>query len=530
MSERSLLSAYELQFDIGEEVLFRDVFISISGGDRIGLVGRNGSGKSTLLKVLAGRLSPIKGRIHPDRRDIFYLPQIDLTLFTSDTTIESYVGNFDSDWHAVRANFNRLFGPALPTGASEIRNLSGGELVKLHIAIMDSHIWNLYLLDEPTNHLDMRGLETLSAYLRMTKKPFVIVSHDPLFLDKIVNRIWELDNGVLSEFGGTYQEYAKQKDFERNSRERTIGALEKSLKKAKLARQTEETRQSRSEREGRKQSRDRSMSAYERGFFAERASKSAGRQSRKIDKIIQHRTEEVVSLKERRKRQVSVQLTSSAQKQGRALISIEDGTLFVGDNVLIEGLTLKIRGGDRIVLLGPNGSGKSALASSLIHENPRQQVILKGIVRRAEALNAMYIDQKYAVVDPGKSAYQNVQTSNPHLSYGEIRQQLARFLFFEEPDVGEKASLLSGGEVARLALAMATANRIELLILDEPTNNLDIETLENIAKALTDFSGAIFVISHNMYFLEQLNIETAYAIQNRIFSKVPYPVDQTKDL
>jgi len=500
-----------LIYEVSGKKLFEGINTSISIGDRIGFVGRNGTGKSTLLKLLAGLLKPSGGGIQSNSTS-YYLPQIDFSIFQSDRTVKEYVLQCGESWPLVRATLHRRFKINLPP-TQALKTVSGGEFMKLQLSVAQTKNPSLLLLDEPTNHLDVEGLEVLKSFLNSFSGAYVIVSHDPFFLDMVVDRIWEFDSGTLREYGGNYSYYEKQKEIERLARERDYEAAKKELKKVKRSLQTEQKRAARSRREGRKQAYDRSMSPIERGYFKNRASRTAGRQRAKFEEMTQKREEKVSALKEKRRRKVYVMLEHDLSEGRRFLVKIENGAIRIENRLLIEKIHLAIYYGDRLVIVGKNGSGKSTIVKTIAEEEGVANT--SGKMERADRLSVAYVDQKYNIINPDLTLYENITRFNPSLSHEYIRQQLGRFLFFEENDIHKKADVLSGGEAARLTLAMVTAKPIDLLILDEPTNNLDIETLDVIAEALVDFPGALIVISHNTYFLNRVGIEKSLIISDK---------------
>jgi len=181
--------------------------------------------------------------------------------------------------------------------------------------------------------------------------------------------------------------------------------------------------------------------------------------------------------------------------------------------VLVENAEITILYGDRIVITGRNGVGKTMFVKALLDESTDLKT--EGEAYLAQESNIVYLSQKYEIVDINLTLVENMQSVNKDLSYEQIRKLLGNFLFFNQEDINKKASVLSGGEVARLAFAMITAKPIDLLVLDEPTNNLDIDTVDSIVDALEDFLGAIIVISHNIEFLSKIGIEHAYVINDR---------------
>jgi ATPase subunit of ABC transporter with duplicated ATPase domains len=513
---RVLLSAKNLSFEIFEKKVFENINLSIKEGDRIGLVGKNGEGKSTLLKILGGLVKSSKGDIQFSSTS-FYLPQIDFSLFSENCFVNEFISRYGISWLLVKIALNKWFNIKVPPSKS-IKTLSGGEFIKLQLAIAQAKNPKLLLLDEPTNHLDIEGLEVLQRFLSSSSRTYVIVSHDPFFLDMVVDRIWEINEGKLYKYGGNYSFYKQQKELERLARERDYKAAQKELRKTKQSLERERKRAARSRREGRKQAHDRSMSAMEKGYFKNRASETAGRQEAKFDKIIKEKEEKLALLKEKKQRRAHIFFENSIDQSKRLIVKIENGSLSIDNDLLIDDINLKIYYGERLVLVGKNGSGKSTFAKVLSGENDR--IRMNGKFELPNNVNVAYMDQKYNIIKPSLSVYENLLHFNPYFSYVSARQQLGRFLFLEESDLNKKADTLSGGEAARLTLAMVTSKPIDLLILDEPTNNLDIETLDIIAEALIDFKGAMIIISHNIYFLNRIKIEKAYIISNKKIKKM----------
>jgi ATPase subunit of ABC transporter with duplicated ATPase domains len=520
---KTILTIHNLSLELPHETLFEKLNISIKRGDRIGLVGRNGSGKSTLLSILARQIEPSNGFLETHYPS-YYLPQIEPSFLESNESVESYVVRLGSSWPVVQKTLLQWFKTSAIQSTQWIKTLSGGEIVKLHISLAEAHHPELLLLDETTNHLDAAGLQVLKKFLASFSGAFIIVSHDPFFLDLVTDSIWELEGKNLTRYGGNYTFYSEQKRLAQEAKARDYKATQKELKKAKRSLQVEQKRAARSKKEGRKQAHDRSMSAMERGFFKNKASKTETRQRQKLEKIIQERTGRAAELKEKKRRVTRLMIKQDARGARRTLIHIENSTLKVGKRILATDVNLHIEYGDRIVLVGRNGSGKSLFAKTIVGQHG--DVELVGKIQKSENLKTAYVDQKYQIIDHHLNLIENIKMYNANLTDEETRRQLARFLFYREEDVRKKAAVLSGGEAARLTLAMVTAGQIDLLILDEPTNNLDIETLDAIADALEDFQGALIVISHNIHFLERIRIETALVIhQQKLERMLSLPTD-----
>jgi len=505
-----LLTTKDIGVELPQRTLFKGLSFSIARGDRIGLVGRNGEGKTTLLKVLTGDSELSTGTVQKIG-SVYYLPQLELSLFERQETVETFVKERGAPWREVEASLHKLFGTTRIVPDKELRMLSGGELAKLLIAISDTKRPDVLLLDEPTNHLDIEGLEVLKRYLLGFKGAFVVISHDPVFLDHAVKVIWEIENGVLTVHGGNYSFYAKQKRLADEVLERDLEAAKKNVKQARQAIEARETRAARATRAGKQSKAELSRDKYGEGYFGNRSEKSAGKLKIKQERVMAERERRVQELKKPKKKTAHLDLMVDNDTSRRMLLDIADAGLTVGDTELLSGINLHVVFGDRVVFTGANGSGKSSLAKALIKADGPG--VLTGVVKHSRALRAVYLDQKYTVVRPDLTLIENIEQAHPHIDTEQVYRQLGRFLF-RDADVKKRASVLSGGEAARLALAMVTAQPIDLLVLDEPTNNLDIETLDSIADALAGFPGALIVISHNIHFLARLGIEKAYMLSN----------------
>ncbi|MDE1945305.1 MAG: ABC-F family ATP-binding cassette domain-containing protein [Patescibacteria group bacterium] len=504
-----LLSTKNIGFELPHKTLFRALSVTIARGDHIGLIGRNGEGKTSLLKILAGAVPPSSGRVESFGK-VHYLPQLEFSLFERAETVEALLESRGVSWALVHASIERLFGTTGILPDKEVRALSGGELAKLLIATADTDSPDVLLLDEPTNHLDADGLEVLKRYLLAFRGAFVVVSHDPLFLDHVVSSLWELEGGILTRFGGNYSAYQEQKHLADEARERHLEAAKKDIRKARQAIEARETRAARAARAGRRSKAEPSRDKFAEGFFKGRSEKGAGRLKRQQDQMMEERQEKARQLQRPRRKTVQVGIAAGAERSKRMLVSVSDGSLVVAGRTLVDAINLRIEFGDRLVLMGKNGSGKSSLAKALV--GIPGAYVLTGSVKRSDTFEAVYMDQKYQTVRPELSILDNLLQANPSMNEQAARGQLGTFLFCVETSIHKTADTLSGGETARLALAQATSRPIDLLVLDEPTNNLDIETLDTITDALEDFPGAMMVISHNVHFLARLGIERAYIL------------------
>lgn len=526
MRMQTLLSATDIGFELPHKTLFKALSVSIARGDRIGLIGKNGEGKSTFLKILSGAIEPTSGRVDAHGK-AHYVAQLDFALFEKSDTVAEFLKRRALSWPLVQASLARIFSEIHIVQNKEVRALSGGELAKLLIAIADSDNPDVLLLDEPTNHLDAEGLEVLKNYLHAFRGAFVVVSHDPLFLEYVASTIWEIDQGNLIHFKGTYSAYQDQKKLADEARERALEAARKGVRKAHRAIEASQTRVSRASRAGKRSKAEPSRDKFAEGFFRGQSEKTAGKIKRQQDQMLEEREQRVSEFRKPKRKTTHIGLDEGAERSKRMLVSVSDGSVSIANRKLIEHIDLRIEFGDRIVITGKNGSGKSLFVKGLM--GIQNTLAIEGVVKRGEGIEAVYMDQKYHSIDPELSILDTMLQANPNLDEQAARTQLGTYLFGTEISVTTKAGMLSGGETARLVLAQITAKPIDLLVLDEPTNNLDIETLDIIADALKDFKGALLVISHNIHFLAQLEIQRAYLITGQRLKKMRFLPEESME-
>lgn len=514
---QTLLTARNLRAELPHKVLFKDISLSLQKGDKVGLVGQNGGGKTTLLKILAGTLTPASGSV-ATRSPLYYLPQLEFSLTESKKTVHELLLEKGAFWLPVKASLRKLFNMEYLTLERTLHTLSGGELSKLLIAMADTIRPEILLLDEPTNHLDIEGMETLKKYLEKFSGAYIVVSHDPVFLDRVAGSIWELENGKLSKYGGNYTAYASQKELMEDARERKAEALKKNARKIRHAKEAIQTRSGRATREDKKWKAGVSRDKFATGFFQNRSEKNAGKARERLLHAEEENRKSISELGRPRMRRSHPDLKIGSDRGRRSLVRLSLCSLSIGVEKLLEGIDLRVAFGDRIVLAGGNGTGKSSLVKAIAKTGT--SAVLSGEAWYGKDVRTVYIDQKYGIIDARLSVIENMRAANPELGEAKIRAELGRFLLSGESEIGKSAGELSGGETARLSLAMATAQPIDLLILDEPTNNLDRETVDTIADALADFPGAIIVISHNLRFLERLNTRAAYLLSGKKFRQM----------
>ncbi|MEK7202660.1 MAG: ABC-F family ATP-binding cassette domain-containing protein [Patescibacteria group bacterium] len=510
MTNNTFIQIQDISYKLptGRQLLI-GINLAVSPGDKIALVGKNGSGKTTLLKIIAGLLSPTNGSIVKNGQST-YLSQLGLDESDQELSIQSYITKYCEEWWDILIELGSKFGIKDLDPAKKVSKLSGGEVVKLNLTIATSKNPEILLLDEPTNHLDISSREILKDYLQHSTGSFLITSHDSFFIDPVCNQIWELDDGRIVPYGGNYSFYQAQKQIALEAKEKHYQAVKKEAKKVEASKQREEVRAARSLRIGRELKGDRSMSNFEKGFFKNKAGQTAASRGKNIRQRQQGLTTKSELLKSSVAKKANLRLETS-DAQNRRLFMVSGAKLKVGTATQLESVDIDIRRGDRIALIGSNGSGKTSLIRALTGDGDSCS-LTGGEIRRAEDLTFTYLNQMYEIVSPEKTLIENIFASNSQISYESAREALASFLFFEDSVVNQTASNLSGGEKARLAFAMISVSLTDLIFLDEPTNNLDIETVDTIIRGLSGYGGALVVVSHNIDFLAAIGITRSYII------------------
>ncbi|MEM8807910.1 MAG: ATP-binding cassette domain-containing protein [Cyanobacteria bacterium P01_G01_bin.38] len=515
--QKPYLIAENLSYTVESmRTLFQGISLSLAVNDRIALVGANGVGKSTLLKILGGQMQPTQGSV-TCHRSTYYLPQIStIRAAIQSESVFDFLNAQSNEWWEIEQRLETTFNTSLDLSLP-IQSLSGGELTQLFLAVGLSRSPDLLFLDEPTNHLDYLALENLRQVLCQFQGAFVIVSHKPSFLDQVAKTIWELTPAGLQVYGGNFSAYRAQKQLEAAARVRAHETARKEFKRTKATALSEQKRATQSHRNGRQKALKGNMPRIVAGNLQRKAEAVAGKLKVKRDKAIAAATQKVAETKVRTHKVTSIQLGENSQKH-RNLIDISHANLWVEDRLLLKDIELRIESCDRISIAGPNGSGKSCLAKAILRLGSAR--LQDGKIQRAE-MRTVYLDQSYELVDLTQTVLQNLQRANPALNYQVLRQQLGHFLFFND-DVHKIAAVLSGGELARLAIAMITIAEIDLLILDEPINNLDITTVDQMVKALNDYKSALWVISHDLDFLSRIHITRSFQLKQQTLQQTAY--------
>jgi ATP-binding cassette subfamily F protein uup len=481
-----LLNAAKLSHAFGARPLFEGVTFTLSEGDRVGLIGPNGAGKSTLLKILAGELAPDGGQL-AKRGQLRVALLAQTPTFAEGHTVRQAVrtglsgAHHEGGWEAD-ARVDELLaklqlnGP-VADGDTPVAQLSGGWAKRVALARELVAEPELLLLDEPTNHLDVESILWLERHLAAARFATVTVTHDRHFLQRVATRILELDRqnaGGLLDVRGDYATYVDRKAEAMASQELRAQVLRNTLR-----RETEWLRRGPPARSTKQQAR------------IQRAGELA---------------KDVAELGTRNvTRKVDLDFQASGRKPKR-LIEARSITKRYGDRTVFANVDLFLGPGSRVGLLGPNGCGKSTLLRTLIgDESPSQ-----GTVLRADSLQVASFEQDRGSLDPHRSVADTICPGGDFVEFRDARLHrfgyLERFLFRQEQMV-MSVGTLSGGEQARLLIARLMLRPANVLVLDEPTNDLDLATLGVLEEALTTFDGAVLLVSHDRYFLAQVATE-----------------------
>ncbi|SMD34675.1 ATPase components of ABC transporters with duplicated ATPase domains [Reichenbachiella faecimaris] len=510
-----------------KDLLFENVHLSVSNHNKIALIGHNGVGKSTLLKIVAKELLPSNGQLKIDVEP-YYVPQIfdqynHLTIakvlqiedklramqeiLIGHVTEENYalLGN---DWTIedrcqAALNYWELSDVDL---AQKMESLSGGQKTRVFLAGISIHAPKLALLDEPSNHLDLSGRQQLYSFIQSTSTALLVVSHDRKLLN-LLNTVCELSKQGLIVYGGNYDFYVKQKQIENNALNQDIHSKENALRKAKeREREALERKQRLDARGKKKQSKSgmpKVMMNKMKNDSENSSSKLKGIHTEKISIISQELQELRSELPDLDKMKFG--FDNSGLHRGKILFTAS-GVNFSYDvqQLWPESLNFQIKSGERIALKGLNGSGKTTLIKLILGSlKPKT-----GTINRVEN-QSVYIDQDYSLINNELKVYEQAEQFNiSALQEHEIKTRLNRFLFTKE-DWDKPCDILSGGERMRLMLCCLTISRQspDMVVLDEPTNNLDIQNIEILTSAINEYQGTLIVVSHDDSFLEQTNIE-----------------------
>ena len=495
------------EFEVGHKILDGLTF-QVDTGERVGLLGPNGCGKTTLLRILTGVLDYDEGDvvIAPGKR-MGLISQI--PVYPAGYTVEDVLATaflplrkMEQEMTALAEQMGERSNPALlarydqltaafesaggyetDTKTNKVCNglsipqamreqlfdkLSGGEKTRVNLARLILEDTDILLLDEPTNHLDLRATEWLEEYLEKFKGTVLTVSHDRYFLDKVVHRIVEIQNGKAEFYAGNYSFYAVEK--ERRYEERLRQYEKEQAKIEQLEKAAEQLR-------------TWAYSGMDKTFKRAKSMEKRIERMRTTDRPVKERKMEV--------------RFGEREFRGDEVLTLKGLSKSFGERTLFSGLSLEVEGGERIALLGDNGSGKTTLLKIILGEEDPDA----GKVRKGPTVKIGYLPQHVHFTHPERNLVDTL-IYEQDCTAQTARNRLAAFKFRGE-DVFKPVSALSGGEQSRLRLCMLMDEKINLLILDEPTNHLDIQSREWIEEAVEEYEGNLLFVSHDRYFIDR---------------------------
>lgn len=543
-----MIRVSDLRVEFGGRPILNGLSFTVPAGRVLGVIGPNGSGKSTLLRTLVGELPPERGGASIDRAAPGYLrqtPSTDATatasevfphLFAADAlepqlaTLGDLLAHAASEdeataaaarYDAVLDRIGRLAPPELVeqaraqlglrdvTPTAPLSRLSGGEVAKLALLDLVASGPELLLLDEPTNHLDLRGIEWLDHWLDAFEGPVLLVSHDRTLLDDHVDQLLVLaaEDGASELFTGSYSEWVEEDERRRRTRWEQYRRQRREERRMREAISAAESRSRRIEQ--------RTIHFH----YRKRAAKVARRVvTMKARLQREHSRGERI---DRPDHQIATPRADFAPSERSAsrLLTVEALSLAVVGRSLLRDASFELRRGERVVLVGENGSGKTTLLRALLGEHP----IAEGTIDLAASANIGWLPQDDQSLFPDDSTVSAVAylRAAATISEHEAFEQLHRFLFSHDT-ASTAVAKLSPGELRRLALARLTLGGANLLLLDEPTNHLDLPAREAFEQALTNFDGAVLLVTHDRYFIDRF-ASSVLQIEDQRLHLLAYP-------
>ena len=492
----SLVTLLDAHLAFGDRPLLDGAQLSVRPGERLGLIGRNGTGKSTLLQAIARRVQLDDGELQ--RRDglrIAFVEQ-EPELPAGETLRESLLARAranaltasgaaaaganthdadDREMWRMESRLSEFLHRFDLDGERAPSTSSGGERKRAALALALTVQPELLLLDEPTNHLDIEGIERLEELL-LKGPAAIIITHDRAFLDRVATRIVELDRGILRSYPGNFAAYEERKDQELAAEEIARRRFDKFWAQEEV---------------------------WIRKGVEARRTRNEGRVKR-LERLRVDRAERLDRLG-------NVKLTlDSGERSGQLVAELDSVTKRFGDRAVIDKLSLRIMRGDRIGLIGPNGAGKSTLIRILLGTLAPDS----GKVRLGTNLRVAYFDQLREQLDPEATVADTISPGSDWIEIGAERKHIVTYLgdfLFPAQRAKSPVKMLSGGERNRLLLARLFARTANLVVLDEPTNDLDIESLELLEERLQDYAGTLLLVSHDRRFLDNVVTQTLSA-------------------
>lgn len=510
-----------------KDLLFDNINLSVNNQHKIALIGDNGIGKSTLLKTIAGVLQPAKGSIHADSVP-YYVPQhfgqfneltiagalkVESKLTALSQILEGKMNDenlalLNDDWTIEERSREALayWGLKDLHLSQKMGALSGGQKTKVFLAGIRIHQSTVVLLDEPSNHMDLAGRNLLYDFVRSFAGTMLVVSHDRNLLN-LIDSICELSKMGTTLYGGNYDFYTAQKKIVRNAVQEDLRSKEKALRKAKEVERESAERQQKLDARGKKKQEKSGMPTIMlntlRNYAENSTSRIKGVHAEKVGTIARELSQLRSTLPD--VDQMRFGFDHSMLHEGKVLIRAEGINYGYEERKLWKlPVNFQITSGERIALRGNNGSGKSTLIKIILGALEPDT----GHIYRAES-RSVYIDQDYSLIDNTLKVYEQAQQYNlSGLQEHEVKIRLNRFLFtrtfWDKP-----CGILSGGEKMRLMLCCLNLRdrAPDFMILDEPTNNLDIQNLEILTAAVEAYQGTLLVVSHDTYFLKEIRVD-----------------------
>lgn len=506
----AIITANNVSLSYGINTILENISFIVNEGDKIGVVGDNGAGKSTLFKLIVKDLQPDSGNISMPLINIGYLEQNayisssksiydevktvfldtinleknikDLEKEIACTKDESKLNKLLNDYSKLTDEYNKREGYSIDSRVrgvliglgfqpqqfdTPVSVLSGGQKTRLMLAKALLKNPDVLLLDEPTNHLDIPSIEWLEQYLKFYRGTVLVISHDRFFLDRIANKIFEIENKTLRSYEGNYSEYVKKKNEELNIK---IKAYEEQQKEIK---------------------RIQEMIMIQKNRRREKSVKMAESKQKLLDKMEKIDKPVINS--------GTIKLSFDFdEKSGNDILKVSNLSLSF-DRPIFHDISFEVYKGDRIAILGPNGVGKTSLLKIIVGELKNYE----GSVNLGTNVIIGYYKQEFTNLNDDKMVIDEIWDENPYLSQTEIRTLLGSFLFSGD-DVFKIIGKLSGGEKARVSLLKLILSKANFLLLDEPTNHLDLKSKEVLEKALLDFGGTLLFVSHDRYFIDKI--------------------------
>lgn len=503
-----ILSCNNISKSFGTDVIIKSCSFNIEDHEKAAIVGINGAGKSTLLKIITG-IEPADTGLVTLAKDktLGYLSQqqnlnSDNTIYDELLSVKQYILDMEAQLRSIENQMKSADDTALETlmkkysdlnhefelnngyaykseitgvlkglGFAEedftlnVNTLSGGQKTRVALGKLLLSKPDIILLDEPTNHLDMESISWLENYLLNYSGAVLIVAHDRYFLDKIVSKIIELDNGNATVFSGNYTDYASKKAILRNMQ------LKEYLNQQREIKHQEE------------------VITKLKQFNREKSIKRAESREKMLNKM------EFVDKPEILNDKMDIKLEPNVIS-GNDVLTVDNLTKGFDGTVLFDNISFQIKRGERVALIGSNGTGKTTILKLINGIIPADS----GSIYLGAKVNIGYYDQEHHVLDPDKTIFDEIRDAYPDLNNTQIRNTLAAFLFTNE-DVFKYIKDLSGGERGRVSLAKLMLSNANFLILDEPTNHLDITSKEILENALNSYTGTVLFVSHDRYFI-----------------------------